>query len=70
MVAAWDDQEHNRRIIAQDGAGVVPDRMVAGLVRGMTGEILISPQPMPGRECLQICAKSESRVWAFSRKQV
>lgn len=42
MVAAWEEQGNNRRIAALDGEGAVPDKMVGGLVREMTGEIMIN----------------------------
>ena len=42
-VAAWEEQGENRRIAAMDGDGAVPDNMVAGLVREMTGEQVLPP---------------------------
>ncbi|CAN0488629.1 unnamed protein product, partial [Laminaria digitata] len=43
VVAAWEEQGENRRIAAMDGDGAVPDTMVAGLVREMTGEQMLPP---------------------------
>lgn len=43
VVTAWEDHGDNRRIVALDGEGPVPDAIVACLVREMTGEMISLP---------------------------
>ncbi|CAM9574985.1 unnamed protein product [Pylaiella littoralis] len=47
VVASWEEQGNNRKIVALDGEGVVSNRMAAVLVGEMTGEPPAYIQPSP-----------------------